>query len=97
MSTTFWPTAEHWSVEIPLDTPHPRLDVLGQLLARAIEHDEDPVGVAEILPGEELEVAAEHPRQPHVAADDDRVAVPGRVQRPEPDEAPPPKRPAPPS
>ena len=28
MSTTFWPTAEHWSCEIPLDTPHPRLDVL---------------------------------------------------------------------
>ena len=24
----FWPTADHWSVEIPLDTPHPRLDVL---------------------------------------------------------------------
>src|SRR5690348_15788497 len=28
MATTFWPTAEHWSCEIPLDTPHPRLDVL---------------------------------------------------------------------
>jgi hypothetical protein len=25
---SFWPTAEHWSVEIPLRTPHPRLDVL---------------------------------------------------------------------
>jgi hypothetical protein len=24
MSTTFWPTTEHWSCEIPLDTPHPR-------------------------------------------------------------------------
>ena len=24
----FWPNAEHWSCEIPLDTPHPRLDVL---------------------------------------------------------------------
>src|SRR5690348_882306 len=28
MSTTFWPTTEHWSCEIPLDTPHPRLDAL---------------------------------------------------------------------
>jgi hypothetical protein len=25
---SFWPTAEHWSVQIPLRTPHPRLDVL---------------------------------------------------------------------
>ncbi len=28
MPTTFWPNAEHWSCEIELDTPHPRLDVL---------------------------------------------------------------------
>jgi hypothetical protein len=29
MSTTgFWPTTEHWSCEIPLDTRHPRLDLL---------------------------------------------------------------------
>ncbi|MDX2382357.1 MAG: hypothetical protein QNM02_21680 [Acidimicrobiia bacterium] len=27
---SFWPTPEHWSVEIPLDTPHTRLDVLAQ-------------------------------------------------------------------
>ncbi len=25
---SFWPTQEHWSVAIPLDTPHRRLDVL---------------------------------------------------------------------
>jgi len=25
---SFWPTADHWSAGIPLDTPHPRLDVL---------------------------------------------------------------------
>jgi hypothetical protein len=25
---SFWPNQEHWSVKIPLDTPHPRLDVL---------------------------------------------------------------------
>ena len=26
--SSFWPTREHWSVAIPLSTPHPRLDVL---------------------------------------------------------------------
>ena len=25
---SFWPTSDHWSVRIPLDTPHPRLDQL---------------------------------------------------------------------
>jgi hypothetical protein len=28
MTTAFWPTTDHWSCEIPLQTPHPRLDVL---------------------------------------------------------------------
>lgn len=28
MATAFWPTLDHWSCEIPLHTPHPRLDVL---------------------------------------------------------------------
>jgi len=28
MSTTFWPTTEHWSCEIPLDTRHPRPEAL---------------------------------------------------------------------
>jgi hypothetical protein len=28
MSTAFWPTQEHWSVAIPLHTPHVRLDCL---------------------------------------------------------------------
>ena len=27
-SPAFWPNQEHWSVEIPLDTPHPRLNAL---------------------------------------------------------------------
>jgi len=27
---SFWPNAEHWSVKIPLDTPHNRLDVLAE-------------------------------------------------------------------
>jgi hypothetical protein len=26
----FWPTKEHWSVSVPLHTPHPRLDVLAE-------------------------------------------------------------------
>jgi len=26
--TEFWPNAEHWSLKIPLDTPHARLDAL---------------------------------------------------------------------
>ncbi len=25
---SFWPNTDHWSVSIPLDTPHPRLDAL---------------------------------------------------------------------
>ncbi len=29
-STSFWPTTEHWSCEIPLVTPHPRLDTLAE-------------------------------------------------------------------
>jgi hypothetical protein len=28
MATTFWPTIDHWSVAIPLDTPHRRLEAL---------------------------------------------------------------------
>ena len=27
---SFWPNSEHWSVKIPLDTAHPRLDVLAE-------------------------------------------------------------------
>jgi len=27
---TFWPNADHWSVKIPLDTPHPRLPQLAE-------------------------------------------------------------------
>jgi hypothetical protein len=42
MSTTFWPTTEHWSCEIPLHTPHPRLDVLaprGWVQLRDLEYE----------------------------------------------------------
>jgi hypothetical protein len=27
---SFWPTQDHWSVQIPLDTPHPRLAALAE-------------------------------------------------------------------
>lgn len=27
---SFWPHADHWSVKIPLETPHPRLDALAE-------------------------------------------------------------------
>lgn len=30
MTTTFWPTQEHWSVAIPLQTDHPRLSCLDE-------------------------------------------------------------------
>ena len=30
MTSTFWPTQEHWSVAIPLHTPHVRLDCLAE-------------------------------------------------------------------
>ncbi|MFM9225292.1 MAG: hypothetical protein ACKOQ1_01460, partial [Actinomycetota bacterium] len=30
MTATFWPTLEHWSVKIPLHTPHPRLACLAE-------------------------------------------------------------------
>ena len=29
-TTSFWPTAEHWSLQIPLDTPHRRLAALAE-------------------------------------------------------------------
>jgi hypothetical protein len=29
-STTWWPHLGHWSVKIPLHTPHPRLEVLAE-------------------------------------------------------------------
>jgi hypothetical protein len=35
---SFWPTLEHWSVKIPLDTPHPRVRAL------------DETGVVELSP-----------------------------------------------
>ena len=27
---SFWPTSDHWSVSIPLHTPHPRLPQLAE-------------------------------------------------------------------
>jgi hypothetical protein len=28
--SSFWPTAEHWSLQIPLESPHPRLAILAE-------------------------------------------------------------------
>ena len=28
--SSFWPTADHWSTQIPLATPHPRLAALDE-------------------------------------------------------------------
>jgi hypothetical protein len=38
MGMSFWPTPDHWSVQIPLDTPHHRMPVLA------------PTGVVELSP-----------------------------------------------
>jgi len=38
--TPFWPNQDHWSVEIPLDTPHPRLEAMrarGVVVLRTLE------------------------------------------------------------
>lgn len=47
MSSPFWPDADHWSLKIPVVTPHPRLPVL------------DEHGVV-ILADADLDVPAEH-------------------------------------
>lgn len=47
MSSPFWPSADHWSLQIPLTTAHPRLPVL------------DDQGVV-ILADADLDVPAEH-------------------------------------
>jgi hypothetical protein len=42
MATTFWPTLDHWSVAIPLDTPHPRvsaLDATGVVALRDLPYE----------------------------------------------------------
>ena len=49
MTTTFWPNAEHWSCEIPLDTPHPRLDVLRERGWVQLRDLPDPVPEREYL------------------------------------------------
>ena len=49
MATTFWPNAEHWSVDIPLTTPHPRvaaLDATGFVVLRDLPFE---------IPGDEYE------------------------------------------
>lgn len=41
-SAPFWPTTDHWSVKIPLRTPHPRLDVLAETGAVVLSDIEPP-------------------------------------------------------
>ncbi|MDQ3470565.1 MAG: hypothetical protein M3487_12480 [Actinomycetota bacterium] len=47
MSASFWPTADHWSVKIPLDTPHRRLPQLAERGFVALEDADVNVPPAE--------------------------------------------------
>jgi hypothetical protein len=51
----FWPNQEHWSVEIPLDTPHPRLDVMRERGVVVLRTLTDPVPAHEYLDLEYLD------------------------------------------
>ena len=54
MATTFWPTLDHWSCAIPLETPHPRLAALGAGYA-VLRDREEPVPESEYLPLEYMD------------------------------------------
>ena len=47
--TAFWPTADHWSVKIPLDTAHPRLPQLAEHGYVVLRDADFEVPVAEYL------------------------------------------------
>ncbi|HZJ27455.1 MAG TPA: hypothetical protein VFF40_10680 [Acidimicrobiia bacterium] len=49
MTTTFWPTQEHWSVEVPLDTPHPRPAALADTGFVALRDMPEPVPESEFV------------------------------------------------
>ncbi|MGZ4736543.1 MAG: hypothetical protein ACXV8R_13110 [Acidimicrobiia bacterium] len=51
----FWPTHEHWSVEIPLDTPHLRLDVMREHGVVALRTRTEPIPAHEYLDLEYLD------------------------------------------
>jgi hypothetical protein len=44
---SFWPTPEHWSVKIPLDTAHPRLEILRETGLVELAHAPFDVPVSE--------------------------------------------------
>jgi len=46
---SFWPTRDHWSVEIPLDTPHRRLDALAESGFVALRDLPDEIPESEFL------------------------------------------------
>lgn len=51
----FWPNQEHWSVEIPLDTPHPRLDVMRERGVVALRDHQTVIAAHEYLDLEYLD------------------------------------------
>jgi len=53
--TGFWPTAEHWSVRIPLDSPHHRLDQLAETGCVVLRNADFEVPVDEYLALEYLD------------------------------------------
>jgi hypothetical protein len=55
MATTFWPNADHWSVDIPLDTPHARLAVMAPHGVVVVEDATFTVPESEYLPLEYMD------------------------------------------
>ena len=55
MATTFWPTQEHWSVDIPRDTPHPRPTAMAESGFVALAEPAELVPEAEFLDLEYLD------------------------------------------
>jgi hypothetical protein len=51
----FWPNQEHWSVDIPLDTPHPRLDAMAERGVVVLNNLAEPVPEREYLDLEYLD------------------------------------------
>ena len=52
---SFWPHADHWSVEIPLRTPHPRLEVLAESGFVPLSDIDAPIDASEFLPLEYMD------------------------------------------
>ena len=52
---SFWPTANHWSVEIPLHTSHTRLDALAETGLVQLSDIGTPIDESEFLPLEYMD------------------------------------------